>query len=85
MVNMNLQFFGGRGASSGIGNEIRSGQRYENEYSNIFIKRTDSKKGTVRFIEGFSPSASHNAQEIPLKELKNYMKKYGFKMAGYYE
>ena len=35
----NLQFFGGRGASAGM---FLSGQRYENEYSNVFILRNYS-------------------------------------------
>lgn len=77
---------GGRGGSSGLsGSNFLSGQRYENEDTNVFIKRVDSKRGMVRFIEGFSPSAIHDAQEIPASELKKYLKKYGFKMTGYYD
>lgn len=77
---------GGRGGSSGLsGSNFLSGQRYENEYSNVFIKRVDSKGGTVRFIEGFSPSAIHDAQELPISELKKYLKKQGYKMTGYYD
>lgn len=62
-----------------------SGQRYENEYSNIFIKGTDSKKKTVRFIEGYSPSAIHDIQEIPQSQLKKYIKNNGYKKTGYYD
>lgn len=76
---------GGRGASGGIGKPLLSGQRYTNEYSNVFIKGTNSEKGTVRFIEGFSPSAIHDMQEIPQKELKKYLKQHGYKFSDYYD
>ena len=75
---------GGRGSASGLGNFI-SGQQYQNEWSNVFIRRVDSKGGTVRFIEGFSPSAIHDAQEIPISELKKYLKRHGYKLIGFYD
>lgn len=76
---------GGRGASSGIAGGFLSGQRYENEYSNVFIKRVNSSSGTVRFIEGFSPSAIHDTQELPIGELKKYLKRNGYKKTGFYD
>lgn len=82
MYKYNLQFFGGRCASAGT---FLSGQRYENEYSNVFILRNDSQSGTVRFIEGYSPSAIHDAQTLSQSDLRKYLKKYGFKMTGYYK
>lgn len=76
---------GGRGSSSGMSQPFRSGQRYENEYMNVFIRRVNSAAGTVRFIEGYSPSAIHNAQEIPISELRKYLKRHGYKLTGYYD
>lgn len=77
---------GGRGASSGIGGKgFLSGEQYQNEYSNVFIKSVNSSKGTVRFIEGFSPSAIHDTQEIPISELKKYLKLHGFKKIGFWD
>lgn len=77
---------GGRGGASGLsGNNFLSGQRYENEYSNVFVRRVDYEKGTVRFIEGFSPSAIHDTQEISISELKKYLKEHKYKMTGYYD
>lgn len=73
---------GGRGASSG---SFLSGQRYENEYSNVFIKRIDRKTNTVRFIEGFSPSAIHDSQEMKASDLRKYLKKHGYRKTGYYD
>jgi hypothetical protein len=73
------------GSTGSSNTQFLSGQRYENENTNIFIKGISSKDNTVRFIEGFSPSASHDIQEIPQKNLRDYMKRYGFKFTGYYD
>lgn len=54
-----------------------AGEVYSNECINIFIKRVGN--GLVTFIEGFSPSAIHNMQEIPEENLLEYMDNYGFK------
>lgn len=77
---------GGRGASSGMGGGkgFLSGEKYENEYSNIFIRSVNSKEGTVRFIEGFSPSAIHDAQTVSVEELKKYLKRHGYKKTGFW-
>lgn len=56
---------------------FKAGQVYQNEDTNIFIKRVNS--GLVSFIEGYSPCAIHNMQEIPEENLVKYMKKWGFK------
>lgn len=72
---------GGKRKSS----RILSGQRYENEFSNIFIRGVDSKKRTVRFIEGNSPSAIHNIQEIPINNFREYAKRAGYKLTGFYD
>lgn len=56
---------------------FKAGEVYENEDTNIFIKRVGD--GVVAFIEGFSPSAIHDMQEIPEENLLEYMTKYGFK------
>lgn len=78
---------GGRGASSGIGGGkgFLSGEQYENEYSNVFVRSVNSSKGTVRFIEGFSPSAIHDVQELTIQELKEYLKRHGYKKTGFWD
>lgn len=76
---------GGRGTSSGIAGGFLSGQKYGNEYSNVFIKSVNSSSGTVRFIEGFSPSAIHDTQELSIGDLKKYLKRYGYKKTGFYD
>lgn len=53
-----------------------AGEVYSNEDSNIFIKNVHG--GLVAFIEGFSPSAIHDMQEIPEENLLEYMNNYGF-------
>ncbi len=55
---------------------FKAGQVYQNEDSNIFIKRVNS--GLVSFIEGYSPCAIHKMQEIPEENLAEYIKKWGF-------
>lgn len=57
-----------------------AGEVYSNEDSNIFIKRVGN--GLVAFIEGFSPSAIHNIQEIPEENLAEYINNYGFKKSA---
>ncbi len=61
---------------------FKVGEVYKNEYTNIFIKRVNG--GLVAFIEGFSPSAIHNMQEIPEKSLMEYMHNWGFKYSRTY-
>ena len=62
--------------------KFEQGQVYENEYTNIFIKSVNN--GMVWFIEGYSPSAIHNIQEIPAENLEEYITKWGFQLNGYY-
>ena len=57
--------------------KFEKGQVYENEYCNIFIKGVNNEM--VRFIEGFSPAAIHNMQEIPAKNLEEYINKCEYK------
>lgn len=57
-----------------------AGEVYSNEDSNIFIKRVGN--GLVAFIEGYSPSAIHDMQEIPEENLAEYMNNYGFKKSA---
>lgn len=59
---------------------FESGEIYSNEDTNIFIKRVSG--GSVAYIEGFSPSAIHDMQEIPEENLVEYMKKWGFKKSA---
>lgn len=59
---------------------FKAGEVYENEDTNIFIKRVGD--GVVAFIEGFSPSAIHDMQEIPEENLLEYMTNYGFKKSA---
>lgn len=58
-------------------NKFKKGQIYTNEDSNIFIKGAFGDM--VRFIEGFSPCAIHDMQEIPAVNLEEYIGKWGFK------
>lgn len=60
--------------------KFERGQVYQNEDSNIFIKAVYG--GMVRFIEGYSPAAIHDMQEIPAENLEDYMNRYGFKRAS---
>lgn len=59
--------------------KFEKGQIYENEDSNIFIKGAYGKM--VRFIEGCSPSAIHDMQEIPAENLEKYINEREFKRA----
>ena len=59
--------------------KFEKGQVYMNEDANIFVK--GAYGGMVRFIEGFSPAAIHDMQEIPAENLEEYMNKWGFKRA----
>lgn len=59
---------------------FKAGQVYQNEDTNIFIKRVNC--GLVSFIEGYSPCAIHNMQEIPEENLAEYIKKWGFKKSA---
>lgn len=65
--------------------DVKSGMLFEDESTNIFVKYVDYTKGTVKFIEGFSPSAIHNLQEIPIKNFEDYTTKWGFKQTGYWD
>ena len=56
------------------------GQIFEGKYTNIFIKYVNN--GMVKFIEGCSPSAIHNIQEIPSNNLEEYINNYGYKRAS---
>lgn len=56
---------------------FKSGEVYENEDTSIFIKHVGN--GVVAFIEGCSPSAIHDMQEIPEENLLEHINNYGFK------
>lgn len=59
------------------------GETYTNEETNIFIKNITGNN--VAFIEGFSPSAIHDIQNLTSDELSDYMRKWGFKYSGDFE
>lgn len=63
--------------------DFKAGQRFENENTNIFIKRVSGEN--IAFIEGFSPSAIHNIQEMEAEYLQEYIEKYSFEFTGYYD
>lgn len=51
---------------------------FENDFINIFIKAVVGEK--VKFIEGYSPAAIHDMQELAAADLERHIKEYGFKM-----
>ncbi len=57
--------------------KFERGQIYQNEEDNIFIKSVYGS--TVKFIEGYSPAALHDMQELPVESLVEHIKKYGYK------
>lgn len=57
--------------------KFERGQIYQNEELNIFIKSVYGS--TVKFIEGYSPAALHDMQELPVESLVEHIKKYGYK------
>lgn len=61
---------------------FEKGQKYENEYSNVFIKNVYN--GVVSFIDGFSPSAIHDMQELDSEDLEVYLTEYNFILNGSY-
>lgn len=63
--------------------EILSGMLFENEDMNIFVKRVTAK--TVVFIEGFSPSALHDIQEIPKDNFIAHCNSWGYAQNGFFE
>lgn len=63
-------------------NSFKAGQMYEGNETNIFIKQVAA--GMVKFIEGFSPSAIHDMQEIPIENLSQYINAWGFRYTGNY-
>ena len=56
---------------------FKANEVYQNEYTNIFVKHINN--GMVLFIEGTSPSAIHDMQEIPEENLLKYISAYGFR------
>lgn len=60
--------------------KFERGQIYENEDTNIFIKGVNGNM--IRFIEGCSPSAIHDMQEIPAENLEEHINEWGFKRAS---
>ena len=60
--------------------KFEKGQIYQGEYTNIFIKSVNGN--TVRFIEGNSPAAIHDIQEILAENLEEYINKWEFKRAS---
>lgn len=61
---------------------VKGGMLFENEFTNIFVKFVTAS--TVIFIEGFSPAAIHDVQEIPTENFLNYINDYGFTQNGYW-
>lgn len=59
---------------------LKAGQKYQNDDTNIFVIRVCNDM--VSFIEGYSPSAIHNMQNIPEGNLLEYMGEWGFSYAG---
>ena len=57
--------------------KFAKGQVFKNEEDNIFIKGVNG--GMVRYIEGYSPLAIHDIQEIPVENLEIYINKWGYK------
>ena len=57
--------------------KFEKGQVYKNEDDNIFIKGINGKM--VKFIEGYSPLALHDMQEIPAENLEYYINKWEYK------
>jgi hypothetical protein len=57
--------------------KFERGQIYQNEELNIFIK--SAYGSTVKFIEGYSPAALNDMQELPVESLVEHIKKYGYK------
>lgn len=53
-----------------------AGQIFQSD-TNIFIKRVNGNM--VSFIEGLSPAAIHDMQEIPAQNLEAYIKEWDFK------
>lgn len=56
--------------------KFEKGQVYTGSDSNIFVK--GAYGSMVRFIEGCSPAAIHDMQEISADNLEAYMNKWGF-------
>ena len=61
---------------------VKSGMLFENEFTNIFVKYITSN--TVIFIEGCSPSAIHDVQEIPTENFIKHLTDWGFNQNGYW-
>lgn len=62
---------------------VKGGMLFEGEYTNIFVKYVTTN--TVIFIEGFSPSAIHDIQEIPTENFLKYINEHGFTQNGYWD
>lgn len=62
---------------------IERGMLFENEFSNIFVKYVTDN--TVSFIEGFSPAAIHDMQEIPKENFIKHINEWGFVQNGYWD
>ena len=57
--------------------KFEKGQVFRNEEDNIFIKGVNGRM--VKYIEGYSPLAIHDIQEIPAENLEKYINKWGYK------
>ena len=57
--------------------KFAKGQVFKNEEDNIFIKDVNGRM--VKYIEGYSPLAIHDIQEIPAENLEIYINKWGYK------
>lgn len=61
---------------------VESGMLFENEFTNVFVKCVTDN--TVIFVEGFSPSAIHDTQEIPKENFLKHINDWGFTQNGYW-
>ena len=59
--------------------KFEKGQVYTGSDSDIYVK--GAYGSMVRFIEGCSPAAIHDMQEIPAENLEEYINEWGFKRA----
>lgn len=59
---------------------FEKGQVYTSDFTGINIFILSAYGASVTFIEGFSPSAIHDKQEIPYKNLVDYMTKYEYEL-----
>lgn len=60
--------------------KFAKGQIYEKEDACIYVKGVSGEN--VRIIEGISPSAIHDIQELPADSLQEHIEKWGYTRAS---